>query len=184
MELGLDKTKMVQYKAVVADHLRDPVKLRLGVVTVLTAVAIVGVYLPLSGRIQRTRRQLSAERIREQSIAEVEKLREQVEAYRGRISGHSDTNEWVQYLLEGLRGSQVKLRDMASKKPRPVGPYAAVTLSMEIEGTYPRLKSFVEWLECSERVLRVDAVRLEKRKESVVMKIAVLGLIQKNASAV
>jgi hypothetical protein len=183
VDVGIDKAKLQQYKATVAKHLRDPVKLRLTVVAVLSAAAIAGIYLPLSSRIEQTQRQLTAERTRYQSLSDVEKLRSQVGAFRGRISEHSDTNEWVQYLLDGLREFQVKLRDMASKKLRPVGPYVAVTLSMEIEGTYPRLKGFVEWLESSERLLRVDSVRLEKRKEALLMKIAVVGLIQKNASA-
>jgi hypothetical protein len=70
---------------------------------------------------------------------------------------------------------------MESSEPRRVGPYRAVTLSMEIEGIYPQLKGYVEWLEKSERVLRIDSVRFEKRPQNLLMKIIVLGLVPKNA---
>lgn len=182
MELGFDKAKVLRYMAITAKHLRDPVKLRLAVVTVLVVTATGTVYLPFSRRIEHNRRHLTAERSRYQNITDVEKLREQVQLYRGRIGEHSDANEWVKHVLDGLRGFRVKLRDMASKKLRHVGPYAAVTLSMEIEGSYLPLKGFVEWLEFSGGILRVDLMRFEKRSESLLMKITVLGLVPKDAS--
>ena len=89
----------------------------------------------------------------------------------------------MQYILDGLRKYPVKLRDMQSKPLRRVGPYHAVTLTMEIEGTYRRMKEFMEWLESSDWVLRVDSLRLDKRPKALSMKITVLGLIPKNATA-
>ena len=181
MDVGIDKEKLLHYKALAARHLSDPMKLRLAVVFALLCAAIGAVYLPLSKRIEEGRRELAAERSRHQAVADVEKLRRQVQAYRDRIGNQADTNEWVQYILDGMRGFQVKLRDMESKEPRAVGPYLAVSLTMEIEGTYPRLKSFVEWLESSRQLLRVDSIRFEKRPDSVLMKVLVLGLSRKNA---
>lgn len=183
MELGFDKAKLLEYKAAIAKHLGNPAKLRLTLVLVLGLAAIMGVYVPLSDRIDENRAVLATERDRNGAITDVEELRKQVEAYDTRIGEYKGTNDWVQYMLDGLRAYPVKLRDMESRPPRKVGPYVAVTLSMEIEGTYPRLKDFVEWLESSDRVLRVDLLRFEKRPKALLMKITVLGLIPKNASA-
>jgi hypothetical protein len=138
--------------------------------------------MPLSGQIQQRRLAVLAEMHRSQSIKDVEGLRKQIETYRDRISKKSDTNEWVQYLLGGLRQSQVKLRDMASKEPQRVGPYRAVTLTVEVEGTYPRVKQFVEWLETSDRLLRIDSLRLEKRPMDVSARVVLLGLVAGNAT--
>lgn len=182
MDVGFDKAKLLHYKALAEEHLGDPVRLRLAVVAALAAVALGGIYLPFSKRIEQVRGQLAAEHDRCDNITGVEKLRKQAESYRSRIGQQSDTNEWVQYILGGLRQLQVKLRDMESKKPRRVGPYRAVTLSLELEGSYSRLKSFLEWLEQSDRLVRVDSVRLEKQRSSLVMKIVVLGLMRKDAS--
>jgi len=70
---------------------------------------------------------------------------------------------------------------MESNEPRRVGPYRTVTLSMEIEGVYSELKAFVKWLEMTDRLLRIDSVRFEKRPSNLLMKIIVLGLVPKNA---
>lgn len=183
MDLGLDKARLLRYKAAITKHLSDPVKLRLVVSGTLALVAIVGVYLPFSGLIEENRAEVAAERGRDQAIKDVEGLRSQVAAYEGRIGKESDANDWVQYLLSGLREYPVKLRDMESRPPQKVGPYLAVTLSVEIEGTYHRMRDLMEWLESSDRVLRVDSMRFEKRPKSLLMKITVLGLVRKNAPA-
>ncbi len=67
---------------------------------------------------------------------------------------------------------------MESREPRKVGPYRAVTLAVEVEGTFPNLRRFVEWLENSPRLLRVESVRFEKQTDSILMRIVVLGLVQ------
>jgi len=181
MDTGISKEKLLLYKEIAIKHLSNPVKLRLTTVFVLVAVGIVLVYMPLSKRIQAAKKLLEDERERNEKICDVEKLQKQARSYRNRIGDNSDTNEWVQYTLDGLRNFRVKLREMESSEPRRVGPYRAVTLSMEIEGVYPQLKGYVEWLEKSERVLRVDSVRFEKRPQNLLMKIIVLGLVPKNA---
>jgi len=183
MEIGFDKAKLLQYKAEIVKHLGNPAKLRLTVVTVLFLAAMVSVYMPFSDRVDKNRSALAAEHNRSKAITDVEALRKEVAAYDERISEHTGANNWVQYMLDGLRAYPVKLRDMESRPPRKVGPYLAVILSMEIEGTYARMKEFVEWLECSDRVRRVDSLRFEKRPKALLMKITVLGLIPKNASA-
>lgn len=183
MELGVDKAKLLEYKAAIVKHLGNPAKLRLAVVAVLGTGAILGVYMPLSDQADANRATLAAHHERNEAVADVEKLRKEVAEYEGRIGQHSSANDWVQYMLDGLREYPVKLRDMQSKPLRRVGPYLAVTLTMEIEGTYRRMKGFMEWLESSDWVLRVDSLRFDKRPKALSMKITVLGLIPKNASA-
>ena len=135
--------------------------------------------MPLSKRIQQTKLQLSAEKDRNENITDVVKLRKQVLSYCDRIDKDSDTNKWVQYILDGLRNFKVKLRTMESKQPRRIGPYQGIILSMEIEGTYSQLKNVVEWLEQSEKLLRIDSMRFEKRPQYLLMKISVLGIVPK-----
>ncbi len=183
MDTGIDKAKLLEYKAALLKHLSDPMRLRLTVALALVGVVLGVIYVPLSKRIERRQRELSGEKYRHEIITDVEKLRKQAGAYRHRIGENSDTNEWVQYLLEGLRQAKVRLRDMESKPTKKVGPYRTVTLTLELDGSYRRLKGFVEWLEGSDRLVRVDSMRIEKRPGNLLMKIVVLGLIRKNASA-
>ena len=182
METGIDKAKLLHYKAVVIKHLSDPAKLRLVVVGAMAGMMIGLVYVPFSDRIAGRRRALSAEIARRASIHDVEKLRTQAQSCREHVGQAGDTNEWVQYLLEGLRDKDVMLRDMASRQPKKIGPYQTVTLTLEVAGTYAQLKGFLEWLEGSDRLVRVDTVRIEKKPGTLQMKITILGLIRKHAS--
>ncbi|MCX5674523.1 MAG: GspMb/PilO family protein [Planctomycetota bacterium] len=181
MQMGLDKAKQAQFKAQVVKLIGDPVKMRLAVVFAVTGLVVGAVYYPLSGRIDETRGQVSSERQRLATIQEVESLRHDVKAYQSRIGAQSDANEWVQYLLAGSRRAGVGLRSMETRDPRKVGPYTAVALTLEVQGVYPQLKEFVEWLEQSDRLLRVESVRLEKAPGMVVMKIYILGVVRSHA---
>ena len=48
-------------------------------------------------------------------------------------------------------------------------------------GSYEELKKFVEWVEQSPRLLRVESVRMEKLPGALVMKVYVMGLVRKPA---
>lgn len=181
MQMGLDKAKLAQLKGQVVKLIGDPAKMRLAVVFAVTGLVVGAVYYPISGRIDETRGQVSSEKQRLTTIQEVESLRREVKAYQSRISVQSDANEWVQYLLAGSRQAGVGLRSMESRDPRKVGPYTAVALSLEVQGAYPQLKEFVEWLEQSDRLLRIETVRLEKSPGMVVMKISILGVVRNHA---
>ena len=181
MDLGIDKTKLLQYKAALIKLLGEPAKMRLALVGVLTGLAIVAIYMPLSDQIDQNQRLLAAEKKRFDVIKDVESLRREVALCRPRIGQKSDTNEWVNYLLGGMRQARVKLRDMGLKEPQRIGPYKAISLSVEVQGEYGQLKKFVEWLDQSERLLRVDTVRIERLPNGVVMKLYVLGLVKKDA---
>jgi hypothetical protein len=180
MEL-MDKAKLQQSKAQVARLLGDPLKMRLAVIFAVTALAVGGIYYPLSGQISDQRQATSTEKGRLQIIQDVEALRHDVAEFRSRLGPKSDTNEWVQYLLGGSRQVGVGVRGMEGREQRPIGPYTAITLTMEVQGTYAQIQSFVEWLEQSDRLLRIDNIRIEKMPGMIVMKITVLGLVQKHA---
>ena len=181
MELGLDKEKIEQYKALALKHLSNPRKLRLLVISVLVLATVAGVHVPFTHWIGRNRA-LAAEKKRcLGTIRDVEALRQEVDSYRGRLPAGADTNDWVQYVLAGLRQVRLRLRDMSSKPPQTVGPYRTVTLSIDVEGTYPEMKRFVEWLEQSDRLLRVDSVRLAKQSNGLLMRLVLLGVVRKNA---
>jgi Tfp pilus assembly protein PilO len=181
MDVGIDKAKLLHYKEIAMRHLSNPVKLRLTTIFLLVALAIGTIYMPLSKRIQEARKQLADERERNKKITDIDKLSKCMNMYRNRIDKHSDTNEWVQYILDGLQNFKVRLRTMESHEPRRVGPYRTVTLSMEIEGKYADLKAFIRWLDTTERMLRIDSMRFEKRPANLLMKVIVLGLVPKNA---
>ena len=181
MDLGIDKAKLRQYKADITRMLSDPAKMRLAIVFVVAGLAVGAIYMPLSGQIDEAKLVASAEQKREDAIQGVETLWNEANTYRPRIVENRDTNDWVQYLLAGSRRIPVRLRDMQSREPVKVGPYKAIIFTLEVEGTFTQLKQFAEWLEQSDRLLRIDNLRLERQPNSLMMRINLLGLVRKSA---
>jgi len=181
MDLGVDSSKLAHYKATAVRLFGDPLKMRLAVVSGAVLLGFVGIYGPLSDKISQRRQQIASEKGRFEAIRDIETLRREVQAYRPRISEKGDTNNWVQFVLAGSRQTEVGLRNMASRPPRQVGPYDGIELSIELAGSYERLKSFVEWLEQSDRLLRVESVRFDLRADGVIMKVRLMGLARRGA---
>ena len=74
---------------------------------------------------------------------------------------NSDPNEWVQYMLAGVRGLPVKLIMIDTDAPKEAGPYRVIPVRIEVEGRFGGVDSFLRWLETNERLLRIDSVKLE-----------------------
>ena len=168
------------WKAQLLTRLRDPLQLRLFVAVIVIAVGYVGIYLPLSADIAETEVRLGGEKRRMALIRDVEQLRIQFQRFKHRLPQKTDSNEWMQYVLAGVRTFPVKLTLLDSRSPQDVGPYKAVVLRMELEGRFQDLHLFLCWLETNERFFRVDAVNIAPHRQAsgtLVMQLSVLGVM-------
>jgi Tfp pilus assembly protein PilO len=137
-----------------------------------------GIYMPFSSAIEDTSKQLVARRKRLDLADEVERLRAQYKSFKARLPEKKDTNEWVQYVLGGVRQFPVRLKTLDADPTREFGPYKAVVLRIELEGQFPELNSFLVWLETNKRLFRIDAVRIQPHLSGngmLVMNLTVLG---------
>lgn len=174
MQIGGKKAELAK----LIERLHDPLQLRVFVTGCILLVGYVGLYMPLSGRIDDTARKLSKERARYALIEEVERLRAEVDKFQARLPEKTDTNEWVQYVLEGSREFPIKLINLSTRSPERVGPYEAVVLHVEVAGTFHDLDSFLHWLETNERLFRVDSARIARARtdNNLVMQFTLLGM--------
>ncbi len=163
----------------VLKELHNPTRLRIALTCAMLLVGYAGIYVPASGEIDDTRRKLATEQKRLDLARDVERLREQCRAFKGRVPGKVDSNEWVQYVLGGIRRFPLKLILLDPEAPREVGPYKVVVLRIELEGGFTDLHAFVRWLETNERLFRVDALKLEPQRggEGLDMQLTVLGVM-------
>lgn len=183
MELGINKAQLMQYKALAEQYLSDPVKLRLFTAGALLLLVIVLVYMPLSKLIDRNKHFLAEAKERNGYIIDCEELRKQAKTFRPLTEGISDTSEWISYLLDGMRKFEIKLREISPNKQQQVGPYKAAVLTMAIDGSYQQLKSYVEWLESSKGLIRIDTLQMAPSRKEMSMKILVLGIISNRSNA-
>lgn len=162
------------------DHLYNPTKLRAFATGVMLLIGYVGVFMPLSGAMDTTGRNLKLEQRRLELGCEVEQLRVQYNRFKNRLPKQSDTNEWSMYLMDGIRQFNVKQTRLDSDDLRDVGPYKAAALRIELEGSFEELTKFLNWLETNERLIRVDTFKIAPHRGktgNLVMQLVVLGIM-------
>jgi Tfp pilus assembly protein PilO len=184
-------------KAQLIDWLHEPLGLRIAVVGAILLAGYGGVYTPLSAQIGTMDRKIT----REQKLAVLAEKLEQLQMHCKQIEKwlpkQTDNKEWMQYMLDGIRKFPLKLVRLDFLAPRPVGPYQALVMRIEVEGSYFQLDQLLRWLETNPRLLRVDDINIglakqeqqsfgrtmgrekekkEENRDNMVMGITVLGL--------
>jgi Tfp pilus assembly protein PilO len=167
--------------ATMADRvLHNPTQLR-----VLLAAAILGVWYagfasPMTTEIDETARRTEREKKRLTVAVEVERLRAQVARFHSRLPVKTDPNEWVEYMLEGVRRFPLRMVLLDTDGTRDVGPYKAIVVKLQVEGRFHDADEFLRWVENNERLLRVDSLRLEPvrgQRGVVDVQMIVLGVM-------
>jgi Tfp pilus assembly protein PilO len=172
--------KQSQVSAKLLEHLYNPTKLRSLVTGLILIVGYVGIYMPFSGGMETTSRQRSKEKTRLELARDVEHLRVQFDSFKKRLPKLKDPNEWVEYVLQGVRKFPLKFSKMDVEDTRDLGPYKVVVMRMEFEGTFRDMDSFLSWLETNERMFRVDSVKIAPHRSGrgvLVMQMVVLGVM-------
>jgi Tfp pilus assembly protein PilO len=167
-------------KSRVLERLHDPIQLRAAVTVTVLLVAYAGIYAPLSGQIADATTEIDRQQKLCQLAYDVEHLRTQYQSFVGRLPKQSDSKEWVQYLLNGIRRVPLRLTALDCDPPRDVGPYKAVVLRVELEGAFFDMDTLLRWLDTNHRLLRVDSVRIapsRSSREVLVLQLTVLGVM-------
>ncbi len=163
----------------VTEQLRDPFRFRIFVTLVVLGLAYFAIYSPLNGKIEETKRELEQEERLEALSQDVELLRAQMEFFEHRLVKDSDANEWIEYVLNGVRALPLQLINLDLKDERKVGLYRAIALRLEVSGEMKDLDALLHWLETNDRLFRVDVMKMapdRKHKTHRVMQLELLGL--------
>ena len=171
------------------DWFHDPLKLRVTVIGIVIAAAFFGVYAPLAEKIAKTTKMLKNERKLGELATQIEQMQKQCDSFKNRLPQQVDTKEWMQYVLDGVRGLPLKLTKLDCTPAAKIGPYQAVTLQIVVEGSYYDLDQFLRWLETDQRLFRTDQISInllrskkktssdvETNKDDMVMLLTVVGM--------
>ncbi|MBN2216847.1 MAG: type 4a pilus biogenesis protein PilO [Pirellulales bacterium] len=164
--------------AKLAERLYDPLQFRIFITVVMLAIGYMGIYTPLGDHITEVTKNVTIAREHEQLGKQIEGLRNEVNRIQERLPKNTDTNEWVQYVLAGIRKMPVTLVNLDSDVPRRVGPYDAIVLRVELRGAYNGLESFLSWIDTNQRLFRVDSLVIGQARgtEELEMRVTLLGL--------
>jgi type II secretory pathway component PulM len=160
-------------------RLHNPGFLRAVVTGAVLAVAYVGVYSPLAANIDDDMHRLAAEKKRLETVQDIEALRKEYGTFKNRVPDKADTDEWVQYILGGIRQFPLKLIVLSPTAARDVGPYKGIVIRIELDGQLRDMNDFLKWLETNQRLLRVDIMDIEtsiQTKGALVMHLTVVGV--------
>jgi Tfp pilus assembly protein PilO len=176
----MDAVRLGPLWAKVKARLRDPLQLRFGLCGAMLVAWHAGVYRPMSSWID------AAEAARSRSAAhlaparEIEALRTQAAKFRDRLPRETDKNEWVEYMLVGIRKYPLKLLKLEPQPSKKHGPFDLMILRIEIQGTFAELDAFLGWIESNPRLFRVDLVDLHSSQGEpgrLVLQMTVLGVM-------
>ncbi len=160
-------------------HLHDPLEFRLCVIAVVLTTGYFAVYSPLNDQITATTNKLKRDAKLLELAESIERLQKQYHSFGDRVPQQTDTKEWMEYLLNGIRQLPLKMAKIDCIDPKAFGPYRVVVFQIELEGSFYDADKFLAWLESNSRLLRVDAVRISPSRsgnDSVTMHLNVLGL--------
>jgi Tfp pilus assembly protein PilO len=163
------------------ESLHNPVHLRAAVLMVVLAAGYGGIYLPLNNKVDITNSKLINARNQLNLAAEVEQLRKQFREVEDRLPKQTDATEWMEFMLNGIRHSPLKLDSFSPGTVQAAGSYQVISLSIRLSGSLEDVQKFILWLESNERLFRVDNLRLSPvnigGEDCVNMDIMVLGII-------
>jgi hypothetical protein len=144
-----------------AERLRGRSRMAVAVIGGVFMVGFLGVSRPLSQRIDGANDRLAKAEARAHLAGEVSELRRQASLYSKKLPRVVDPNDWTDYLLQGIRTENVKLTRMEPREPLRLGPCKVLTWHIEMEGSLESIGRIVEWMENSNRLLRIDRLVLD-----------------------
>ncbi|MBN1395739.1 MAG: hypothetical protein JW959_12015 [Pirellulales bacterium] len=161
------------------DQLHDPVRLRVVVIAVVLAIGYISVFHSMNSSIAETNKKLTNDKQMISLAFKMEGLQKQYDEFKDRIPKKTDSKEWGQYMLDGIRHFLVTLIQLDCEPPKRIGPYKVIVLKISLEGKFKELNKFLHWLEANERLLRIDDISLSPLrggKNGAALRITVLGL--------
>ncbi len=160
-------------------RLRDPLQLRIFLGGAVLLAWYLLVFSPLRDQIEAASKN-RAEAERHFTLArEIDSLRAVSEDFKSRVPNQTDTNEWVEYLLAGVRNYPVKLIRLEPRGALRHGPLEVVILQVDLEGNFPDLDAVLAWVEKNPRLLRIDTLNIAPsngRSGGLTLKMTVMGV--------
>jgi Tfp pilus assembly protein PilO len=182
-----EKQAKTDYKQVILNQIRQPLKLRL----LLCSAIITGWYVlffsPLSEQTIAAAAKIDAERKRVATARQIEQLKKAMAPYKGRVHAGTDIHELMQHVIAEMRSSPLKLLDLKPEKPKALGSYEALGLRLTLEGRFAEFDEFLRWVETDQRLLRIDSIKLDPLSTDpsrLMGQVVVLSLAEKSEPTV
>ncbi|QDT13326.1 GspMb/PilO family protein [Planctomycetes bacterium K23_9] len=167
----------------VAQHLRNPLRMRMAVAGVALAIMFFAVSEPLHGRMKKQKRELADLENTAKVAQEVVLLRAHLEAVQPGIMAGDSNDAITSHLIDLVRGESVDLMRIDTEAPSRMGPLESVRVSMDVTGSFDSLSRLLQQLESGVYLLRIESVSIkpaERNRRTPSMQLSLLMLKEKS----
>jgi Tfp pilus assembly protein PilO len=160
------------------DKLHEPLPLKICVMAAVLSAGYFAVYKPMRDKIDLSAKILDRDRKLIEQATKHEALKKEFQLYEKRIPPQTDTKEWMQYVLDGIRRFPLKMGKFDCRDVKQADPFKIVSFQIELEGSFFDLRKFLQWIEENQRLLRVDEMAIAPARDPQMlnMRITLLGL--------
>ncbi|MEL6105929.1 MAG: hypothetical protein AAFU85_07830 [Planctomycetota bacterium] len=165
----------------VADHLRNPVRMRVAVALVAIVVMMFAINDPLHGKTKKSRRSLNQLKERVKTAEEVLLLRASMEGVETRIIQGEGSDPVTSFFIQLFRKSPVDLNQINVEAAQRLGPIYAVRTTIDLSGSFEELNDALYLIESQPELLRVESLKISpaERGTAPMMQLAIRVLKEK-----
>jgi Tfp pilus assembly protein PilO len=160
-------------------RLKDPLQLRFILAVAIAVPWYFLVYPAISGGTEEIEKARVNSEAHLALAREIVSLRAEVAKFRPRLPTHTDPNEWVEYLLSGVRLYELRLVKLEPREMKKQGPFDVMVLTIDIQGRYSDLEALLVWVESNPRLFRVDTIDIGPTlgASTMTLKMTILGVM-------
>jgi Tfp pilus assembly protein PilO len=175
----MDAGRLTKYWTNLRRRLKDPLQLRFILAAGVAAPWYFLIYSWLSGGIEEVEKARVKSEAHLALAREIVSLRTEVARFRPRLPARTDPNEWVEYLLSGVRLYPIKMVKLQPQPMRKQGPFDLMVVDIDLQGRYPDLEALLVWIESNSRLFRVESIWIAPTQDrsSMSLKMTILGVM-------
>jgi Tfp pilus assembly protein PilO len=160
-------------------RLKDPLQLRFILAAAIAVPWYFLVYPAINGATEEIEKARVGSETHLALAREIVSLRAEVDKFRPRLPAHTDPNEWVEYLLSGVRLYELRLVKLEPREMKKQGPFDVMVLTIDIQGRYSDLEALLVWVESNPRLFRIDMIDIAPTLDgrTMSMKMTILGIM-------
>ncbi|MGB7344008.1 MAG: hypothetical protein WBD20_07330 [Pirellulaceae bacterium] len=166
-----------------AEHLRDPLRMRIAVAGVALVVMFFAVSEPLHGRIKDRKRDLNDLENTTKVAEEVLLLRAHMDKVEPGILRGGNNDAIRSHLINLVRAEDTDLIRIDASAPERLGPIESIHVKMAVSGSFSALSRLLQNIESSPLLTRIESIDIspaEKDKKSTSMNLSLRMLKDKS----
>ena len=166
-----------------AEHLRNPFRMRMAVAGVAVVVMFFGVSEPLQGRMKKQKREVADLENTAKIAQEVVLLRSHLDAVQSGIMVADDNDAITSHLIDLVRNESVDLMRIDTEAPSRLGPLESIRVSMDVTGSFESLTRLLHQLESGIYLTRIENLVInpaERNRKTPSMQISLQMIKEKS----